>query len=187
MDAEPGRAGVEPEGTQLGVGAEGGERGEAPARRRLNHPIVERNGVEFYAITRYHGDREWIDYQPVEGDWMGNGVADVKSPVLRAKMALGRDARNKQKAERAFEYEDRVYAALDSVANLQRKIVDLANDEGVELDKLEMEKLRLGLAAGESILNRALGKAVTKIDADVTHNVADQIATIDAEWEIEED
>jgi hypothetical protein len=187
LDGGDRTAGREPEGTQLGVGAEESGRADTkPASRRLDHPIVEKDGVEFYEITRYSPKGQWVDYQPVNGDWTGNGSIPSNSPVVQAKAKLGKEQSALRKAERAMAYEDRVYKALDDVANLQTRIIELANDEGVELDKNQMEKLRLGLAAGESVLNRALGKAVTKIDAEVKHSVADEIAEIEANWTIDE-
>jgi hypothetical protein len=186
MDDRDGDAGREPEGDAVGLGAAGSERTETESPRgvaKYNHPIIERDGVRFYAITRYNGKKgDWIDYQPVDGDWSGNGSIPSDSPVVRAKAQLAREDAAQRKAQRAIAYEDRVYEALESVASLQTHIVNLANDAGAVLDKGEMEKLRLGLAAGESILNRALGKAVTKVDMDVTHSTADQIAEIEAEW-----
>lgn len=178
----------EPEGTQLGVGAEerdGTEAAAAPALRNL--PIVEKDGIKFYEVKRYGRNNSWVEYQPVDGDWSGSGTVDISSPTVRAKAALAREAALDRKVEYARSYEERVYGQLERVADLQAFIVSAALDAGTELDRAEMEKLRLGLQAAESILNRALGKAVTKIDADVRHTTSDEISIAEAEWVEEED
>lgn len=190
MDGGSSDTGREPEGTGLGMGSPGEQRGEADVQRSVEksiHPIVVQDGIEFYAITRYHGSNKWIDYQPVEGWAVGSGTYHPISPATHAKAALSRKHAAERKAARAMAYEERVYAALESVASLQENIINLANDPDSQPAREEMEKLRLGLAAGESILNRALGKAVTKIDGDVRHSVSDEIATIEAEWAEVED
>jgi hypothetical protein len=169
------------------MGAEGTERSEAVAPEGVKHPIVEKDGIKFYEIKRYtNSGEEYLSYQPVDGPPVGHGLVDVGSERIQAAAALGREAAMQRKARRASEYEEKVYEQLDNVAKLQSYLISVALDSGAELDRSEMEKLRLGLQAGESILNRALGKAVTKIDADVRHSVADEIAEIEAEWVTEE-
>lgn len=190
MDGGSSDTGGEPEGTRLGLGAEGAERqSQALERKRLEdagHTIVEKDGHLFYEITLYGKKGPWKDYQPVVGSWSGNGSRDFADPAHQAKAQLGRQSAMERKARRAADYEDKIYEQLDNVAKLQSYIVSAALDSGAELDRTEMEKLRLGLQAAESLLNRALGKAVTKVDMDVTHSVADDIATIEAEWTIDE-
>lgn len=187
LDGRSGGTRREPEGTQLGLGAEGGVGGEAEAGRGElekppRHPIVEQDGYQFYEVTCYSREgKSWIRYMPAD-------PAPRKMPpaMQAAMMKLARAHAAERKAIMAMSYEDQVYDALESVAALQKKIIDLSSDDSIELDRAKMEKLRLGLQAGESVLNRALGKAVTKIDADVKHSAADQMATIDAEWSVEE-
>jgi hypothetical protein len=167
------------------MGAEGsrGPEVDSEARPVSKHPIVEQDGHKFYAIPRYTKKGSYTDYVPVDGPYEGHGTGvSLANPQHRALAKLGRQSAMELKSQRAQAYEERVYAELENVANLQSRIVELANDEGADLDKQQMEKLRLGLQAGEAILNRALGKAVTKVDMDVKHSHADQIAEIEAEW-----
>ena len=189
MDGGDSGAGRELEGTQPRLGAERTERLEGEPQAEVltsssspPHPIVEKDGIKFYEITRYGHNRTYLDYQPVESPQTGNGTRTFADPVVQAKAQLTRAQSGQVKAQRADEYEAKVFGLLDNVASLQQRILNAALDSSTELDRAEMEKLRLGLAAGESILNRALGKAVTKVDMDVTHNTADEIALTEAEW-----
>ena len=190
MDGGSSDTGREPEGAGVGMGTPG-TGGDESSEERTGltpsiHPIVEKDGFRFYEITRYGKHGEYKQYMQVDGPWEGHGSPDRSDPALRARLALGRQSALQAKARRAEDYEDKVYGALESVAKLQTDIVSLALDPSSQPDRETMEKLRLGLAASESILNRALGKAVTKIDADVKHSVADEIAEIEAEWVVEE-
>lgn len=118
---------------------------------------------------------------------MGNGVnAPFTSEIAKIRAEEGREAAIVRKNRRRAEYEDKVGAALENIANLQSSIIDLANDPDSRATKEHMEKLRLGLTASEQILNRVLGKPVTQVEANVTHSVVDEMAELAAEWVVED-
>lgn len=174
----------------MGVPDEDGPEAELPGRELSvsPHPIVERDGFQFYEITRYSPSGEWKSYKPVDHHTaVGNSHAlTTDDRRRRAAASLARDANAERKLVRAMEYEEKVYSKLEAVAQLQALIVDLANDPDQSPSREEMEKLRLGLAASESILNRALGKPKSQADINISHSVADQIAQADADWIIDD-
>lgn len=152
----------------------------------INHPIVVRDGIEFYAVTRYGNKGEWVEYMPVHGPNMGNGTYDsFATSVGQAKQALAREAAVQRKEQRREAYEDAVNDLLSDVAKLQKKIVSIGLGKE-EASREDLEKMRLAVQTSEQVLNRALGRPVSRIEADVNHSVSDQMMTIDADWVVEE-
>lgn len=154
------------------------------------YPIVRYKGKEFYAITRYgNGSKKpYTEYREIGAPLSGNGTM---VPITRDSATELNELRvselRKRKDDRRKAYEESVVGALDDVANLQLSILRAASDPHSDLTYDDIAKAKLGLQAAEAILNRALGKPVTKIDADVTTNVNDEMMEMVDGWVIEEE
>lgn len=153
------------------------------------YPIVDFKGKKFYAIQRYGSGRDtaYTEYREVGAPLQGNGTVPAITSDKSSELAeLRRSDSLQRKTERRKVYEEAVYDALSDVAKLQIDIVGLANDPSAVMDHDEIAKAKLGLQAAESILNRALGKPVTKIDAEVSMSVADSMLSMAEDWVIED-
>jgi hypothetical protein len=154
------------------------------------YPIVRYKGKEFYAVQRYGNgsNTAYTEYREVGAPLQGNGtIPPITSSKSTELAELRRSDSLIRKTERRKVYEEAVYDALADVAKLQIDLVRMANDPSVDMDHGEVSKARIGLQAAESILNRALGKPVTKIDAEVSMSVADQMLDIAEGWVVEEE
>jgi hypothetical protein len=154
------------------------------------YPVVVYKGKEFHAITRYgNGKRKpYTEYREIGAPLAGHGVIphnstndDTELIELRRSDILAR------KAERRKVYEEAIYDSLRDVAQLQVGLINAANDPSVMLDYSEIAKAKVGLQAAESILNRALGKPVTKIDAEISMSVADTMMEVAEGWVVDEE
>lgn len=153
------------------------------------HPIVSYQGNRFEKIERYGNTpgKTWFEYRLIGAPPMGNGTGTMlTADALASHRELQRSDALQRKSERRRVYEEQVYDALASVAELQTRLVDIANDADAEVSASQAVKFRLGLQACESILNRALGKPVTKIDAEITQTVADEMLEIVEGWVVDE-
>jgi hypothetical protein len=158
-------------------------------REGHEYPIVKYKGKEFYAIQRYGNgsNTAYTEYREVGAPPQGYGTIPAITPDKSRELTELRNSDSLQrKTARRKEYEEAVYSSLGDVAKLQLNIVSLANDPSASMSYDEIAKAKLGLQAAESILNRALGKAVTKIDAEVSMSVADSMLTMAEDWEIED-
>jgi hypothetical protein len=119
---------------------------------------------------------------------VGNGGMRVPftSEVAKVRSAQAREIALERKRKATEAYDEKVVSTLEAVASLQASVIALANDPRSQPDKQEMEKLRLGLSAAEQILNRVMGKPTTRIEGEVQHSVIGDMASVDAEWIIDE-
>lgn len=145
--------------------------------------IVRQGDLLLYRVERFKNNGEsYFELRNLAGRRGGSGVASL-GEVAEA----GRAAQKRLKSDRREAYEERVLAALDQVAGLQESVIGMASDPECRVDALEAGKIRLGLQAADSILNRALGKPVTRIDAEITQNVAEEMMSIAEGWSIVEE
>lgn len=154
------------------------------------YPIVSFKGKEFYAIKRYGNgsNTSYTEYREVGAPLQGNGTYTAITPSTSTELSeLRRGDLLQRKTDRRKAYEDAVYGALDEVARLQLSILGAASDPHADMGYEDIQKAKLGLQVAESILNRALGKPVTKIDAEVSMSVADEMMEVVEGWVVDEE
>ena len=115
---------------------------------------------------------------------------DLIDPPTAEELAVLRkqylEERREAKAARREHYENAVSEQLGHIAALQAMVIQITSDTENLLSPAQMSQFALGLKASEQVLNRALGKPVSHVEATHTHTIAEAMATADDDWIVED-
>ena len=123
--------------------------------------------------------------KPVKGS-LSHPDAELSPEQKLELMREGRKLAAQKKADRTQKFEETMAEQLDAVAHLLSMTTSLASDPDVILSPAQMQKMQLGIKAAQVILDRSLGKAVTRVEGDIRHTIVDEMATTLDAWEADD-